>query len=130
MGFGRKGVATAPGKRFYGRLRVRLPARLVTFSKTYAGILLDVSAGGAKLQVEGAPPHGEILLRWDRYEAHGSVCWQKDGRCGIAFDAKVPQQVLLATGELNETSALPGELDLTGAAALAWAEGSAKFGFD
>lgn len=109
---------------------MRLPARLVTFSKTYPAILLDVSAGGAKVEVEGDPPRGEILLRWDRHEAHGAVCWHRDGRWGIAFDARVPQHVLLATGELNEAAALPADLDLTAVAALGWADGSAKFGFD
>jgi hypothetical protein len=130
MAFGRKAVATAPGKRFLGRLRVRLPAKVVTMSKTYPAILLDVSGGGAKVEIEGDPPRGEVMLRWGKFEAHGAVCWEKAGRCGLSFDSKVPQDVLLATGDLNEAAAIPADCSLTAHAAQGWADGSGKFGFD
>lgn len=130
MGFGKRGGATTPGKRFLGRLRVRLPAKLVTFSKTYPAILLDVSGGGAKLEFEGEPPHGELMLRWGKFEAHGSITWLRGQRCGIQFGCKLPQEVLVATDELNQSGALPADCGLTGDAARAWADGSGKFGFD
>lgn len=109
---------------------MRLPARVVAFSKTRNAILLDVSGGGAKLLVDGDPPQGEVLVRWGNHEAHGSLCWQRGNQCGITFDHKVPQEVLLATAALNESAALPEGADLVTASAQAWADGSAKFGFD
>jgi len=130
MTFGRKPLSATPGKRFLGRLRVRLPARVETLTRTRLVILLDVSGGGARVQFEGAPPAGEVLLRWAGNEAHGRICWQRGGLCGVAFDHRVRQEALLATARTNEASALPEDLDLTTAAARSWADGSIKFGFD
>jgi hypothetical protein len=50
-----------------------------------------VSRTGARFCAPLLPPEGEsVILRADRVRAFGRVMWSSDKRCGIRFDAPIP----------------------------------------
>lgn len=118
---------TLSGRRSRSRLRVRLPARLVTRSETLSVVLNDLSLNGAQITVPIPLRVGcEAVIEWARFEAFGEVVWTGGGRCGLAFFDPITQADLLATRELNETAGLPQEKELVRQTARQWVEGTAR----
>ena len=122
------GPARPPaGRRRRSRLRVRLPARLITLCETYNTILVDVSLLGAKVRVDAQLRQGsDAILEWNGHEAFGEVVWCQRGFCGIAFFEAIPAGLLLATRELDETAQLPQEQELVRQTARQWVEGTTR----
>jgi hypothetical protein len=75
------------GRRRHSRLRVRLPAKLMTLSGTLHGTLRDLSFRGAKLAVGGfVAPGSDAVLRWGDFEAFCRIAWCEGDHCGLDFD--------------------------------------------
>ena len=112
------------GRRSQSRLRVRLPARVITLSGTFSAILADLSMGGARIQMERAlKPGAEAVLQWGPYEAFGEICWVGDGLCGIRFHDFLSPRTVVATRDLDDTEHLGSDRELTRETVREWAEG-------
>lgn len=100
--------AVQTGRRHVSRLRLSIPARLVSVYETQRCILIDISRGGAQvglakplqvgdgacLQIAGFEPFGEVLRR--DLTASGGVN-------GIAFDEEMSNEQVLAIRAFSET---------------------------
>ena len=106
MGFHRPDAsAQAAGRREHSRLRVRLPARLITLDATLSVTLLDLSVTGGKVAVRELPRIGsDALLCWSSYEVFGKVAWAAHGHCGLHFDEPLPPRMLIATRDLYDAT--------------------------
>ena len=84
------------GRRRYGRLRLRLRAKLITIHGTTNGLLVDLSLTGARVRLaNGEPRRGDAMLQWEGHEAFGTIVWVRDGECGVLFDEPLPEATLL-----------------------------------
>lgn len=100
--------AVKTGRRHVSRLRLSIPARLVSVYDTQRCILIDISRGGAQvglaeplrvgdgacLQIAGFEPFGEVLRR--DLTAMGGVN-------GIAFDDELTDDQVLQIRAFSET---------------------------
>lgn len=125
------------GRRGSGRLRVRLPVRLVTRTGTHHAVLADLSLKGAQVVASVPLPQGcEVVLEWDRFDAFGEVVWSggagaglqrgEGARCGIAFFDPIDAATLVATRVLDDGARLPREGELVRQVARRWVEGSTR----
>ncbi len=115
------------GRRRSSRLRVRLPARIVTRTETRHVILSDVSSGGARIIAgRDLSPGLEAVLEWGRFEAFGEVVWCDGERSGMRFLDPLDERILIATRDLDDAARLPRDSDLVRRVAQGWAEGSAR----
>src|SRR5215207_2014447 len=90
------------GRRGRNRLRARLAAKIVLRDDTCKTILLDLSQTGARLRAgPGMAPGLQGVLIWAGFEAFGRLVWVERGMCGMAFEQPLPQQVLIATRDLD-----------------------------
>lgn len=109
------------GRRQFPRLRLAMPARLITLADEVPAMLVDLSRSGAAVQLRSPPSAGcDAILTWGRYEGFGRICWSEHGLCGMAFDSPLPEAVVLATRSLELP---PDERASAIAAAEAWAKG-------
>ncbi len=123
MGVPRQNAAI--GRRKYSRLRVRLPAKLVTLSTTINTILLDISIEGAKIEAKGNLHCGDqAMLLWDRYEAFGRIAWIDESTCGVLFEEPITPKILIATRDLDDEKHLPEDRDLNRQRVQAWVNGA------
>lgn len=88
-----------PPRRGKARLRLGIPALLVTVNGQQEISLLDLSQSGARLSVRGAEPIGSCILKWMDYEAFGVVAWRAGHEMGLQFDAPIQSDWLLDTRE-------------------------------
>lgn len=115
------------GRRHCSRLRVRLPARLVTHTETRRVILADLSLTGARLLTQGALRDGqEAVLEWDRHEAFGAVVWQEGPACGLLFFDPIDEATLMATRGIDDAARLPQDRELVRQIARQWVEGATR----
>ncbi len=115
------------GRRQESRLRVRLPARLVSHARTQPAILCDLSLTGARLHAAEPPRTGlEVLVEWDRFDAFGEVVWSASGVCGVHFFDPIASSVLIATRGLDDAAHLPRDRELLRQVARQWVEGSTR----
>ena len=64
--------------------------------------LLNLSSAGAQLAGDRLPGAGkDVLLTCNAIEIFGTVLWESDGRCGVAFDEPIGPKVV---GELRRTA--------------------------
>lgn len=113
------------GRRRHSRLRVCLPARLITLDGTLTATLLDVSFRGAKVVVSTQPAlrvGASAVLNWAGFEAFCSIAWTRPDLVGLDFDAPLKPQVLIATRDLADATPRqdPGRM-----AASEWVNGRA-----
>jgi PilZ domain len=86
------------GRRRDSRLRLSVPAQLITLSGQYNASLCDLSQSGAHLQSRGQLACGEdAVLSWLGFEAFGRIVWASDGEAGMEFDELLPPAILLQT---------------------------------
>ncbi|AWW75461.1 hypothetical protein CD351_13575 [Erythrobacter sp. KY5] len=95
------------GRRGAPRLRLAIPARLVTRYDTRRCILIDLSLTGAKISLEESLAHGEdALLQIDGLEPFGTVVRsdfkQTGGTVGLSFDPPLNQKDVLAVRAYSE----------------------------
>ncbi|MGH6786056.1 MAG: PilZ domain-containing protein [Novosphingobium sp.] len=124
---GRPEIDNRIGRRGSGRLRARIPARLVTLDGTRSTVLIDLSTGGARAKaVEGLRVGQQMVLQWAGFEAYGAVQWLAHGLCGMAFDEPIESEVLLETRAVDEREHLPEDRDLVRLKAWEWVSGARR----
>ena len=65
-----------------------------------AGLLLDLSCSGARLEMTPLPAVGSpALITWDDFEAFGEVVWARGETCGVRFDRMLPLEVVDSTAQ-------------------------------
>lgn len=112
------------GKRANARLRVRLPAKLITLHGEYRLALIDLSASGARVGQPGLDClPGNAILQWTGHEVFGRIVWVRDGLAGVRFDEPIPDEWVLATRRIAEASPMPGDSELHRHAARDWVSG-------
>ncbi len=113
------------GRRERSRVRLRLPARLITLDATQTATLADLSLTGARLIATGPVRVGEdAIVQWDHYEAFGRVVWTRDGQCGVCFDTMITPNMVIAARDLHDSVLRKGGLDEYREAALSWVNGA------
>jgi hypothetical protein len=116
--------APQTGRRANSRLRVRLPAKIVTLHGEYPVILADLGYFGARVSGAEPPRQGaEVILQWGQFEAFGRVSWVGPRTFGIAFFDPVPPKVLIATRDMDDAGRAPSEKEQARNFARVWASG-------
>ncbi len=116
------------GKRSDARLRVRLPAKLITLDGEFRVVLCDLSTGGARLGKPGLVlSSGEAVLLWGHHcEAFGRLAWSRSGLAGMHFDEPISKDWVIATRALDCTERLPDDRELRRIEAHDWFTGKAR----
>jgi hypothetical protein len=75
------------GRRRESRLRVRLPARLITLEGTVTALMADISEHGAHLcgDLPAVRRGADVVLQWAGGEAFGAVVWIGQRQWGVQF---------------------------------------------
>jgi hypothetical protein len=110
------------GRRRHSRLRVHLPARLITLDGTLHATLVNLSFRGAKVTLTAASASrgASAVLTWGSFEAFCTVSWSQGQMCGLDFDEPLKPQVLIATRDLADATP---PVDASRVAARNWAVG-------
>lgn len=84
-------------RRLFPRVGVALPAFLQAGAERYAVHLLDVSAGGAKLNCPASLASGTtVKLHCGTLERAAVVRWQNDGVLGLCFESELDAREVTA----------------------------------
>jgi hypothetical protein len=84
-------------RRVYPRVPVALPASLQAGVERYSVQLLDVSAGGAKLNCAASIPAGTaVTLDCGSLACAAVVRWQNGGQMGVMFASELDGRVVSA----------------------------------
>jgi hypothetical protein len=109
------------GRRKAGRLRVELPAQLLTLDGHPKASLCDVSRSGARLRPSVPLKVGdEVVVYWLNFDAFGHVVWAKDEFVGMEFYDPLDEDILLKTREIIDYGLDPGEEGAAREAARNW----------
>jgi hypothetical protein len=113
------------GRRRHSRLRVHLPARLITLEGTLHATLLDLSFRGGKvvLATDILRRGASAVLSWGSFEAFCTVAWTRGQSCGLDFETPLKPQVLIATRELADATP---RVDSNRVAARSWVTGGLR----
>lgn len=105
------------GRRASSRLRLRLPAELITLDGQGSAVLEDISATGARVSSRFTlRPGASCILRLARLELFADVAWCAQGRLGLIFERPLAQDQLLRLRNLD-----PVDLTNERAASQNWA---------
>jgi hypothetical protein len=91
-------------RRAHPRLRLGIPARLLTLDGQQWVTLVDLSQNGARVVLER--PHtinGGGLLRWLGYEAFGDAAWQRGEELALHFEERIDLAWLIETRQRAPT---------------------------
>jgi hypothetical protein len=97
--------ANAPGadRRVYPRVEVALPAFLQANGERHAVRILDLSAGGAKLDGPASLPSGTtVILDCGTLGRAAVVRWRSAGALGICFDSELDPRDVSALAERSK----------------------------
>ncbi len=98
------------GRRRDSRLRVSIPATLVTLDGKFRVALCDLSQSGAHLRTDGKiASGGDAVLTWLHYEVFGKIVWAAPGQAGIEFDEILAPATLLTTRDIVDFKLGPDE---------------------
>lgn len=112
------------GRRASPRLRLRLPALMITLDGQGPAVLENISATGARIQSRFALHQGSsCVLRMPGLELFADVAWCAHGRCGLTFEHPLSQAELLRLRSLD-AQALPSERDTSKDWARAFVSGT------
>ncbi|MEY4239239.1 MAG: hypothetical protein RL339_1840 [Pseudomonadota bacterium] len=90
------------GRRANPRLRLLLPAELVTLDGQGPAVLENLSATGARISSRFVLRQGaSCVLRLPGMELFADVAWCAQGRCGLIFEHPLSQAQLLAMRALD-----------------------------
>lgn len=121
---------TTRGRRRFGRLRLRLRAKLITIHGTTNGMLVDLSLTGARVRLANTVPRsGDAMLQWEGHggegqEAFGMIVWVHGGECGVLFDEPLSEAILLG---MRDTAACPDDREQVRSAAATFVNGRPGF---
>jgi len=90
-------IAQGFGRRKSPRLRLDMPARLVTLDRTYPVVLENLSEGGARITLPVADVAVVGVLRWMDFHAFADVVWREGLSVGLQFDTPISLEMLEAT---------------------------------
>ena len=113
-------------RRAYSRLRLGIPARLLSLEGLQWVTLVDLSQSGARLTLGARGKITGGLLSWLGFEAFGDPAWQADDELALHFDEPIAPAWLVETRRRA-----PVELDCnlhTRHAAREWVSGRMAFG--
>jgi hypothetical protein len=109
------------GRRKAGRLRVELPAQLLTLDGHPKANLCDISRSGARLRISHPLKIGDdVVINWLNFEGFGHVVWVKDEFAGVEFYDPIDEDILLKTREIIDYGLDPGEEGAAREAARNW----------
>ena len=76
-----------PDGRHHERSNVRVMARFLYAGRQIAGQIKDISAGGAKIDIDQpVEPHTAITLSIDQFgDYEGEIVWSSGGTIGVKF---------------------------------------------
>ena len=90
------------GRRNDSRLRLALPAELITLDGRGPAQIENLSRSGARIATALAVKPGRSgFLRWLDHEVFATVRWCAGGRCGVVFDDLLSEQDLIRTRALE-----------------------------
>jgi hypothetical protein len=90
-------------RRAYPRVEVALPAFLQAGGERHSVRILDLSAGGAKLDCPVAVPSGTaVILDCGTLGCAAVVRWQTAGALGICFDSELDPRDVSALAERSK----------------------------
>ena len=93
-------------RRVYPRVPVALPAFLQANGKRHAVHLLDLSAGGAKLNCPASLVAGTaVILDCGTIDRSAVVRWQNAGVVGLCFDSELDEREVSALTERSKAVA-------------------------
>lgn len=87
-----------PLRRGKARLRLGIPAHLLSLHGHSRVTLLDLSETGARLQYDGDPVR-DVVVEWLGYEAFGKVVRRIGDEVGVRFDEPIAEAWVLDTRE-------------------------------
>jgi hypothetical protein len=87
-----------PLRRGKARLRLGIPAQLLSLHGRSRVTLLDLSETGARLRYQGEPVR-DVVIEWLGYEAFGKVVRRGGGELGVRFDEPIAERWVLDTRE-------------------------------
>ena len=90
------------------RMEMFLSAELRTESGSISCQLLDLSRGGACLELDSPIPRGrEVVLQRGAMQSKGAVVWLDGRRCGVRFTQPIRATELLVQMSQNRNSQRP-----------------------
>lgn len=96
------------GRRMHSRLRVSLPARVVSIHGDQRIQVENISQTGMKLRwKQQVRPHSDVVLSFAGIELFGKVVWATNENAGISLDQPLPVATILALRD--EANAPPVE---------------------
>lgn len=96
------------GRRRNSRLRLGVPAQLITLHGQFTASLADLSQSGAHLRSRGELVRGEeLVVTWLGFEAFGTVVWAVNGEAGLEFDEPLAEAILLQTRQQVDQGIAP-----------------------
>lgn len=98
------------GRRRDSRLRVVMPATLVTIMGTHRVKLCDISQSGAHVRADEVLHRtGDAVLSWLHYEVFGRIVWASNTQAGIEFDQLLSPEALFTTRDIVDFQLAPDE---------------------
>ncbi len=96
------------GRRRDSRLRVGVPAQLITLHGQFTASLADLSQSGAHIRTKGRLVRGdEAVVTWLGFEAFGTIVWAASGEGGLEFDEFLPEAILIQTRQQVDQGIAP-----------------------
>lgn len=114
------------GQRRDSRLRLELPARLITLDGYASALMCDLSQSGVRVRLRPGQTlrvGAEAMLSWLEFEAFGAVVWSDDRYAGMEFDGLLDPEIVLVTREMIDLGRAVTEEQLSYDQARRWYEG-------
>lgn len=83
-------------RRATSRLLLGIDARFVSLEGTQLVVLQDISATGARIEIERSPS-SRGFLQWMGLEVFCEIQWRRGKECGLEFDRPISKECLFAT---------------------------------
>lgn len=112
------------GQRGHARVRIGVPARLVTMNGTSSCVLIDVSQSGARVCAAEPPRVGAtVIVERISPELFGTVEWQRGDKFGVRFDTMLTLDDVVQLRQLGDLEPQRARTDLY-AHARRWVTGT------
>lgn len=109
------------GRRRDSRLRLGVPAQLITLTGQSIASLRDLSQSGAHLATKAQLVRGEdAVLSWLGFETFGRIVWASHGEAGLEFDELLAPAILIKTRDQFDLGLAPSAEQAAYDAARRW----------